>query len=91
MYIHVHVHVGCHIHACKLKEETTLVEEGMDDKEEKVGRVETELEEDEKVKLKGEAVLVEKGMDNEEEVGRVEESAVKRLDDNLQSVWCCVC
>ena len=81
-----------HIIHSKLKEETTLVEEGMDDKEEEVWKVETELGEYEKVKLKKEAVLVEEGMDdNEEEVGRVEESAMKRLDDNLQSVWCSVC
>ena len=43
-------------------------------------------------KLKEETTFVEEGMnDNEEEVGRAEESAVKRLDDNLQSVWCSVC
>ena len=56
--------------------------------EEEVGRVETGLEEDEKVKLKEEeilsveAVLVEEEMDDKEEGSavEVEESAVKRLD-----------
>ena len=59
--------------------------------EEEVGRVETELGEDEKVKLKEEEILsVEDELDEEDSTMEVEESAVKRLDVNLQKNQCMV-
>ena len=54
--------------------------------DEEVGRVETELGEDEKMKLEEEEILsVEDELDEGEEGAvEVEESAVERLDVNLQ-------
>ena len=62
----------------------------LDEKE--VGRVETELGEDEKMKLKEEEILSVEDELDEEEGGavEVEESAVKRLDVNLQKNQCMV-
>ena len=59
--------------------------------EEEVGRVETGLGEDEKVKLKEEEILsIEDELDEENGTVEVEESAVERLDVNLQKNQCMV-